>query len=140
MTVSAFVSSTFEDLQHHRTHVISVLRKSGIAVDPMEDWSADRSAPKVFSPERVRDHNLCVLLVAFRRGHIPEGELQSITRLEYRAAVAAGLDMLVFLLAEGRAVASQVRRTQQRSRVGPMAYRAHGTSRGWLLQRAPGVH
>lgn len=100
MTVSAFVSSTFEDLQHHRTHVISVLRKSGIAVDPMEDWSADRSAPKVFSPERVRDHNLCVLLVAFRRGHIPEGELQSITQLEYRAAVAAGLDMLVFLLAE----------------------------------------
>ena len=101
MAYKAFVSSTFEDLKKHRKQVISSLRKAGIFVDPMEDWTASSDAPKKFSQERLQDCDLCILLVGFRRGHIPEGENLSITQLEFQAAVQLGLDVLVFMLAPG---------------------------------------
>ena len=47
--IKTFVSSTYEDLKDHRAHVIKALRKSGIFVDPMEDWTAQSDEPKVFS-------------------------------------------------------------------------------------------
>lgn len=98
MTYKAFVSSTFEDLKGHRQHVIAALRKAGFSVDPMEDWTASTDEPKQFSEARVRGCNLCVLLVGFRRGHIPKGKKFSITQLEYQAAMRLGIDVLVFML------------------------------------------
>jgi hypothetical protein len=56
--------------------------------------------PKKFSQDRVKDCDLCVLLVAFPRGHVPEGEELSITQLEYEAAARSGVDILVFMLDE----------------------------------------
>jgi len=99
-THKAFVSSTYEDLKDHRAHVIRALRRSGIHVDPMEDWTADSDEPKQFSQQRVEGCDLCVLLVAFRRGYVPDGETQSITQLEYRAAIDNGLKVFPFLLHE----------------------------------------
>ena len=78
--------------------MIGFLRKSGIFVDPMEDWVADSDEPKQFSRERADGCELCVLLVAFRRGHVPKGETESITQMEYRYAVDHGIDVLCFLL------------------------------------------
>lgn len=100
MGYKAFVSSTFEDLKEHRATVIAALRQSGIHVDPMEDWTAASAEPKQFSQDRLKDCDLCVLLVAFRRGHVPEGETLSITQLEYEAARRSGLDILVYMLGE----------------------------------------
>ena len=100
MAQKAFVSSTFKDLKDHRNHVITALRSAGVSVDPMEDWSAATDEPKQFSQERIKDCDLCVLLVGFRRGHLPSGETLSITQLEYRTAVDLGIDVLVFMLEE----------------------------------------
>lgn len=100
MTCIAFVSSTYEDLAEHRQHVIDKLRSSGIHVDPMEDWTAASSAPTALSKQRVVDCDLCVLLVARRRGHVPRGEDRSITQMEYRQAMGLGIDVLPFLLHE----------------------------------------
>jgi hypothetical protein len=100
MAYKTFVSSTFEDLKSHRQVVIASLRKAGIFVDPMEDWTAASDEPKKFSQDRLRDCNLCVLLVGLRRGHVPKGEDLSITQLEYKAAVTSGIDVLVFMLEE----------------------------------------
>src|SRR5262245_309519 len=100
MTYRAFVSSTYEDLKDHRAHVIEALRSSGFDVDPMENWTAATDEPKQFSQARVKGCHLCVLLVARRRGHVPEGETLSITQLEYEAAVDLGIDVLVFMLEE----------------------------------------
>ena len=100
MGYKAFVSSTFEDLTAHRKWVIAALRKAGISVDPMEEWTAASDAPKEFSQARMAGCDLCILLVGFRRGHVPRDETLSITQLEYRAAVRFGIDVLVFLLAE----------------------------------------
>lgn len=94
----AFVSSTLEDLGNHRAIVIGELRKAGVNVDPMEDWPADAVEPRVFSVERINGCQLCVLLVAWRRGFIPAGETESVTQLEYRHAVASKIPVLVFLL------------------------------------------
>lgn len=99
-TYKVFVSSTFEDLIAHRAHVIAQLRRAQFYVDPMEDWPADSDEPKRFSQDRLADCHLCILLVAFRRGYVPEGETRSITQLEYDAAVKQGIDILPFLLDE----------------------------------------
>ncbi len=96
----AFVSSTFEDLKRHRAHVIQELRKSGIFVDPMEDWTAEADEPRRFSTDRLAGCHFCVLLVALRRGYVPEGESVSITQMEYQSAVDEGMDVLVYLLDE----------------------------------------
>jgi hypothetical protein len=98
--IQAFVSSTFEDLKDHRARVIKALRRSGIFVDPMEDWTAASDEPKVFSQDRVKTCDFCVLLLAFRRGYVPNNETRSITELEYSAAIAQGIDVLVYLLDE----------------------------------------
>lgn len=98
--LKAFVSSTYEDLKEHRAHVIRTLRRCGIFVDPMEDWTADANEPKRFSQDRMVDCDFCVLLVAFRRGYVPAGETRSITQLEYQAAIERPIDVLVYLLDE----------------------------------------
>jgi len=94
----AFVSSTFIDLKEHRAHVINSLRNAGFFVDPMENWTADSDEPKKFSQDRLDDCHVCILLVAFRRGYVPDGEALSITQMEYEAALKHGLDVLVFQL------------------------------------------
>src|SRR5215510_3690638 len=66
----------------------------------METWTAASDEPKVLSQERVRDCQLCILLVGFRRGHVPEGENRSITQMEYAEALRRGLEVLVFLARE----------------------------------------
>ena len=45
MDYKAFVSSTFLDLKLHRARAINALRRSGIFVDPMEEWTADDISP-----------------------------------------------------------------------------------------------
>jgi Domain of unknown function (DUF4062) len=96
----AFVSSTFKDLRRHREVAIATLRRSGFTVDPMEDWPAATQAPSGFSQERIDGCDLCILLLARRRGHVPKGRRKSITQLEYEEAVRQGIDVLVYLLAD----------------------------------------
>jgi len=66
----------------------------------MEEWTADSDEPKKFSEDRLHGCDLCVLLVAFRRGYVPDGETLSITQLEYEAAVKQRINVLPFLLEE----------------------------------------
>jgi len=97
MSYKAFISSTYVDLKEHRARVIDALRKSGIQVDPMEEWTADSDEPKLISVERMRDCDLCILLVGARRGHIPENEILSVTQMEVLEAGRRGIDVLAFL-------------------------------------------
>lgn len=98
--IRAFVSSTYRDLKDHRAYVIERLSRGGIFVDPMEKWTAASDEPKTISQERVRDCQLCILLVGFRRGHVPAGERRSVTQLEYAEALRRGIDVLVFMANE----------------------------------------
>jgi hypothetical protein len=96
----AFISSTYEDLLGHRAEAIRALQSAGFLVDQMENWQADRDAPARFSPARLDGCNLCLLLVAFRRGTVPRGAARSITQIEYDEARRRGIDVLPFLLNE----------------------------------------
>lgn len=100
----AFVSSTFADLLEHRSEVIRTIQATGIHVDPMENWQADRAAPDEFSAERLANCDLCLLLVAFRRGTVPSGQSRSIVQIEYDEARRRGIDVLPFLLRDDTVV------------------------------------
>ncbi len=86
----AFVSSTFEDLKNHRAHVIWQLQRPAFSWIPWKCGRQTPSEPKQFSQDRLEGCDLCVLLVAFRRGHVPEGETRSITQLEYESGRQTG--------------------------------------------------
>lgn len=94
----AFVSSTFDDLLDHRKEVIRTIQAAGIQVDPMESWQADRATPGEFSADRLANCDICILLVAFRRGTVPPGQSRSIVQIEYDEARRRGIDILPFLL------------------------------------------
>lgn len=97
----AFVSSTYLDLYRHRQQAIVALQKAGFAIDPMEAWTADSAEPTALSLERLESVDLFVLLVAWRRGNIPNKTLNlSITQLEYNEAIKHNIDCLVLLLDE----------------------------------------
>jgi hypothetical protein len=98
VAVKVFISSTSIDLKDHRQRVITQLRRAGYHVDPMEDWTSDADEPKRFSLDRLDGCQVCVLLVGFRRGFVPEGQERSITQMEYDYAIAHGIDVLPFLL------------------------------------------
>jgi hypothetical protein len=100
-----FLSSTFEDLKDHRDCVIKSIRKYGFEVEPMEEWAANPGEPSSLSVERVRDCDLCILLVAYRRGFVPDSDKKgrSVTQMEYDCAVENGIDVLVFMLGEDEA-------------------------------------
>jgi len=66
----------------------------------MENWTAESDEPKKFSQDRLTGCHFCILLVAFRRGYVPENETYSITQLEHHAAITKGMDILVYLLDE----------------------------------------
>lgn len=97
-TYKIFVSSTFIDLRDHRDYVIDKLQRAGLYVDPMEMWSADEAEPKRLSVDRLENCDICVLLVAFRRGYVPKNEKKSITQFEYESARERGIAILPFLL------------------------------------------
>jgi hypothetical protein len=98
MPYRAFVSSTFEDLREHRKLVIDALRQAGIDADVMEEYSASSKAPREFCADRMKRCNVCILLVAFRRGDFPPSEQVSFTQIEYEEARKQHIDVLPFLL------------------------------------------
>lgn len=95
-----YVSSTFADLRAHRKSLELAIRRLGHVDIAMEYYVAEDVRPL---DRCLRDAGSCDLYVglfARRYGFCPPGEQRSITELEFRAARAAGIDCLCFLLAE----------------------------------------
>ena len=95
-----YVSSTFTDLRAHRKALELAIRRLGHVDIAMEYYIAEDGRPL---DRCLRDAGSCDLYVglfARRYGYCPPGEQRSITELEFRAARAAGIDCLCFLLAD----------------------------------------
>jgi HEAT repeat protein len=95
-----YVSSTFTDLRAHRKALSLAIRRLGHVDTAMEYYVAEEARPL---DRCVRDAGACDLYVglfARRYGFCPPGEQRSITELELRAARAANIDCLCFLLAD----------------------------------------
>jgi hypothetical protein len=95
-----YVSSTHTDLTECREQVRRALRRLGVVDVAMEYDVAEPERPLDRCLADVASCDLYIGIFAWRYGHEPPGEDASITELEYRAAVAEGKDILVFLLDE----------------------------------------
>jgi hypothetical protein len=95
-----FVSSTFEDLEECREKVRLNLSQEGHESIAMEYYVAENKKPVIKCPEDVASCDLYIGIFAWRYGYVPDGYDISITELEYRKAVEAGKECLVFLLNE----------------------------------------
>ncbi len=100
MAFNAQVISTFEDLKEHRARVIVDLRRTGFSISPKEEWADNNEEREPLSHQRLDRIDLCVVLVALRRGFIPSGSELSVVEQEYQRAIELDIDLLVFLLAE----------------------------------------
>lgn len=95
-----YVSSTFKDLEECREKVRLQLRQMGHEDIAMEYYVAEDKIPLDKCLEDVASCDLYIGIFAWRYGYIPKGYNKSITELEYRKAVEAGKECLIFLLRE----------------------------------------
>jgi hypothetical protein len=97
-----YISSTYQDLNEHRSAVDRTLRRMGHDVIGMEQYVAEGNKPLDRCLADVRLADLYVVIVAWRYGYVPPDQPDSgtlsITELEYRAAKDAGKPVLAFLL------------------------------------------
>ncbi|MBX3616820.1 SUMF1/EgtB/PvdO family nonheme iron enzyme [Nitrosomonas sp.] len=89
-----YLSSTLNDLYSERQAVKEALGGECVVV---ESYSADERSVRDSCLADVAGCELYIGIVGRRYGHIPDGENQSITELEYRQAVARGIPTLVFI-------------------------------------------
>ena len=85
-----YVSSTFKDLEEHRSAVKATLERAGFDVECMEKYPAFDERPKDKCLADVAECDYYVLILAWRYGFQPEDvnpRRLAITRLEYEAAV-----------------------------------------------------
>src|SRR5690348_6244204 len=97
-TYRVMLISTSPDLAAHRERVREALaRVDGLLPLTAEPAPAAHGDADLIIRAAVRRADICVLLVAWRYGHVPTGELRSITHDAYLEARAAGMPILVFL-------------------------------------------
>jgi hypothetical protein len=95
-----YVSSTFKDLFECREKVRLNLRQEGHEDIAMEYYGAEDKRPVDKCQEDVASSDLYIGIFAWRYGYVPDEYDKSITELEYRKAVEAGKECLIFLLRE----------------------------------------
>jgi tetratricopeptide (TPR) repeat protein len=95
---AVFVSSTYKDLKDHRAAVIEAILGAG-RFHPvgMEYFGAQPFSPKEVCAAELAKCEVYVGLIGPCRGSVAEGETRSMTMLEYDAAKARGIPMLLFV-------------------------------------------
>ena len=88
--MKVFVSSTFIDLERHRSAVEEILKRMGETFEGMEYLGSRPSEPKEVCLEEIRKCDVFVGIYAHRYGWIPKGDKLSITEQEYDFAVGEG--------------------------------------------------
>jgi hypothetical protein len=100
MTQSAFVSSTFVDLEAHRRHARDAITKLELTFKAMEFFAALPGTPKEECLQLVRASSIFVGIIGMRYGVIDPIDGKSMTQLEYEEAQAARLPTLMYLIDE----------------------------------------
>jgi len=95
-----YISSTSRDLGECRAAVSRMLRRLRCDDIGMEDYVAEPAPPLERCLADVAGSDLYVGIIAWRYGSIPPGYDRSYVELEYREAVRAGIDVLIFMLHE----------------------------------------
>jgi len=93
-----YVSSTFQDLEAHRTAVARAIRRLGHEDVAMEYYVAEPRRPLDRCLQDVSSSDVYVGIFARRYGFCPPGNDRSITEMEFREAQRCDVDCLCFLL------------------------------------------
>lgn len=98
-----FISSTSEDLKHHRAAAREGAGKAGFAVEAMEQFSASPNLPLDKCLQKVDAADVLVLIVAYRYGWVPPQkrkfeQRKSITWLECERAQKNGIPIFSFVV------------------------------------------
>ena len=99
--MQVYISSTFQDLKHHRQVLANALRKARFEVTLMEEYAARDELVEFACRGDVSKSTVYVGLFAWRLGYVPEESnptRQSITEMEYEAA--EHIPRLVFMTRE----------------------------------------
>lgn len=100
------VSSTFTDLEHHRTILMEALRKEELFAIGMEEYIPTPGDDVISSSlNMVRKGSAYIGLISHRYGQAPESPKlnppgYSVTRLEFEEAKRLGLPTLIFVMGD----------------------------------------
>jgi DNA-binding NarL/FixJ family response regulator len=100
MPPSLFISSTFSDLERHRSLVRDAVARLEFGSKAMELFGALPNTPKEECLRLVRSAQAYVGIFAMRYGHIDAATGKSLTQLEYEEAQTVRLPTLVYLMNE----------------------------------------
>lgn len=100
MPPSLFISSTFSDLERHRSLVRDAVTKLEFGSKAMELFGALPDTPKEECLRLVRSAQAFVGIFGMRYGHVDPETGKSLTQLEYEEAQAIRLPTLVYLINE----------------------------------------
>ena len=93
-----FLSSTSVDLRAHRAAVHDTLERMRLAVADMAQFGAQPTGDgTTVSLDELARSDVYLLVVAWRYGHVPDGQALSITQQEYEAAQRLGKPCFVYL-------------------------------------------
>lgn len=97
---SAFISSTFIDLQEERKCVANALRKSGLNVNALDIKPASTNSSKNEILSGIRESDFVILLIGDRYGSIlprmTEGKFLSVTWWEYNKSLEFGKPIIAY--------------------------------------------
>jgi hypothetical protein len=100
MTAAIFVSSTFADLERHRTLVLETISRLEHESKAMESFGALPETPKEECLRLVRSANAYVGIFGMRYGTIDPSSGKSLTQLEYEEARSLRLPSLIYIIDE----------------------------------------
>ncbi len=98
--MKVFLSSTAQDLVAYRRMADDTILRLSQRVDAMERFGPLPGEPVAECERRARASDVVVCIVAHRYGFVPDKGKGSITRREVEAALAAGKDVLAWIVAD----------------------------------------
>jgi nucleoside 2-deoxyribosyltransferase len=97
---SAFISSTFVDLQDERASVAEALKDNGLNVNALDIKPATNNTSKTEILKGIRESDFVILIIGDRFGSIvpkiTESSSISVTWWEYKKAIALGKPVIAF--------------------------------------------
>ena len=104
MRKSIFISSTFQDLQPHRSQIWNVLQNFDVNVVGMENFGARKSKPLETCLTEITECQIYIGIISMCYGSIDEETGKSYTQIEYEKAKELGLEVLIYLVDERNGV------------------------------------
>lgn len=102
MKKTIFISSTFRDLQPHRNQIWKVIQDFDVNITGMEAFGARKSTPLETCLKEIDESDIYIGIISMCYGSIDERTGKSYTQLEYEKAKDKGLEILIYLIDEGK--------------------------------------